>query len=397
MKTPLKLACYSVLLFALACAPQPSDEEERRQVMEEMSQVVNADSTKKKIKLAILLDTSNSMDGLIEQAKNQLWKIVTELAKAKDDQGRDPEIELALYQYGNDDLSLLSGYVQQVSGFTTELDEISEKLFALTTNGGSEYCGTVIDKSLNELTWSESPEDLQIIYIAGNEGFNQGYTSFESACKAAVNQNVAINTIYCGPYDNGLRELWKAGADQGLGMYANIDSDAKSIHVDSPFDQEISDLNQQLNQTYIPYGALGSTKKQKQITEDQNAQSYGSANATKRYISKGSKVYKNTSWDLVDASDDKGFDLSKISEEQLPEEMRGLSMEAKLEYIEKEKEKRKEIKSRMATLNQSRETYVAEKREVMSDSLGSQLEDVLIDALKTQAKGKAFYFENKIN
>lgn len=35
------------------------------------------------IQLAILLDTSSSMDGLIDQAKSQLWKIVNELAVSK--------------------------------------------------------------------------------------------------------------------------------------------------------------------------------------------------------------------------------------------------------------------------------------------------------------------------
>ena len=106
---------------------------------------------KTKIKLALILDTSNSMDGLIDQAKNQLWKIVMELAKTKDKNGEDPDIDLALYQYGNDGLSMRNGYVQKVQSFTGELDEISEKLFALNTNGGEEYCGTVINTSLNEL------------------------------------------------------------------------------------------------------------------------------------------------------------------------------------------------------------------------------------------------------
>ena len=34
------------------------------------------------IKVALLLDTSNSMDGLIDQAKAQLWQIVNELSYA---------------------------------------------------------------------------------------------------------------------------------------------------------------------------------------------------------------------------------------------------------------------------------------------------------------------------
>ena len=40
----------------------------------------NSQENKNLIQMAILLDTSGSMDGLIEQAKAQLWKIVNELA-----------------------------------------------------------------------------------------------------------------------------------------------------------------------------------------------------------------------------------------------------------------------------------------------------------------------------
>ncbi len=136
-----------------------------------------------KIQVAILLDTSGSMNGLLEQAKNQLWKIVNQLAKAKDKYGNDPMIELGLYQYGNDGLPITNGYIEKISEFTTELDEISEQLFALNTNGGSEYCGTVIKSSLSDLKWSESIDDMKVIFIAGNEEFTQGAISRAKAFK----------------------------------------------------------------------------------------------------------------------------------------------------------------------------------------------------------------------
>ena len=90
------------------------------------------------IKLALLLDTSNSMDGLIDQAKSQLWNIVNELAKAKCD-NTVPELQIALYEYGNDNLPMREGYIRQVTELTNDLDQISDDLFKLTTNGGSEY------------------------------------------------------------------------------------------------------------------------------------------------------------------------------------------------------------------------------------------------------------------
>src|SRR5262245_10132460 len=68
-----------------------------------------APDAKQSIMLALLLDTSNSMDGLIDQAKSQLWKIVNELADAKCNDSSRPQIKIALYEYGNDGLSATKG------------------------------------------------------------------------------------------------------------------------------------------------------------------------------------------------------------------------------------------------------------------------------------------------
>ena len=87
------------------------------------------------IQMAILLDTSSSMDGLIDQAKSQLWKIVNELALSKKN-GISPKLEVALYEYGNDNLPKSKGFIRLVSPLTTDLDLISEKLFSLTTYSG---------------------------------------------------------------------------------------------------------------------------------------------------------------------------------------------------------------------------------------------------------------------
>src|SRR5690606_39380614 len=95
------------------------------------------------IPVAILLDTSNSMDGLMNQAKSRLWNIVNTLTTLRYE-GQVPNIEIALYEYGNSGLSVESDYIRQVTPLTKDLDLISEQLFGLRTNGGYEYCGAVI-------------------------------------------------------------------------------------------------------------------------------------------------------------------------------------------------------------------------------------------------------------
>ena len=105
---------------------------------------VDAPAKDQTIMIALLLDTSNSMDGLIDQAKSQLWKIVNEVAAAKSADGKQPNIKISLYEYGNDALSSSEGYIRQVSALSEDLDVMSEKLFSLSTNGGNEFCGQVI-------------------------------------------------------------------------------------------------------------------------------------------------------------------------------------------------------------------------------------------------------------
>ncbi|UTW66410.1 VWA domain-containing protein [bacterium SCSIO 12643] len=391
MKNAIHTIGYGTLMGLMACqAPQTENRINPLDPPQNETVETNVKRTRK-IQLAILLDTSGSMNGLIEQTKNQLWQIVNQLALAKDTDGNDPEIELALYQYGNDGLNVMNGYVQQISGFTTELDEISEQLFALHTNGGSEYCGTVIQDALDHLEWTDSNEDLHMVFIAGNEEFTQGLVDFRKACQKAVDQDVIVNTIFCGNYNTGVRTFWKDGADIALGKYMNIDHNDQIKHIESPYDQELSQLNVKLNDTYIPYGTYGATKKEKQIREDANASSLGSANAAKRYISKGGKVYKNGSWDLVDASDRKDFDIQKIK--MLPPEMRTMTNEEKLAYIQKLKAERNRIQSEITALSKKRKVYVANEKLKDVSSTTSQLEDVMVQAIVSQAESKSFYFE----
>ncbi len=142
----------------------------------------NADSTrnieqhfngKEKIQVALLLDLSGSMDGLIEQAKSRLWNIVNTMSTLKC-KGETPTLEIALYEYGKSNLPAKNHFIRQVLPFTKDLDLVSEMLFSLRTNGGEEYCGAVIESAVQELNWQAGISDLKLIYIAGNEPFNQG-------------------------------------------------------------------------------------------------------------------------------------------------------------------------------------------------------------------------------
>jgi hypothetical protein len=344
---------------------------------------------KQKIQVALILDTSNSMDGLIDQAKTELWNIVNELAKAKKD-STDVEVKIAVYEYGNSALTKQSGYLRKVLPFTSDLDDISEKLFELKTNGGSEYCGKVLKVALNELEWEDSDEALKIVYIAGNEPFTQGNVPYEKSCKAAVKKGVFVNTIHCGDEQVGINGHWALGATYGSGYYFAIDQDEKTYLVSTPYDDEITMLNDRLNLTYIPYGYGGTKYYRKQSMQDKNAMKYSKQNNVKRSISKSSRLYENTSWDLVDAYQNDKTVIIRIEKENLSTNLKSKT-NAQLEaYVLSKMAEREQIKRRIQELAVLREAYIRSQKMEKSNSLGNSI----IIALHKQAALRNFTFND---
>lgn len=343
------------------------------------------------IMLALLLDTSNSMDGLIDQAKSQLWKIVNELAAAKCGDGTQPNIKIALYEYGNDGLPESEGYVRQVSPLTDDLDVISEKLFSLRTNGGNEFCGHVIRTSLNQLAWSTSDADLKMIFIAGNEPFTQGSVSYQLACSQAKEKGVVVNTIFCGDFNEGILTNWKSGADLTGGTFMSIEQNSKTVYIPTPYDDKIAALNDQLNTTYVYYGKTGSYKKSQQIVQDNNAESYGKSNKAERAVSKSSHAYTNSSWDLVDAAKDNEKIIAEAKTEELPAEMKSMTVEQRKVYVQQKSQERKKIQDEIISLNKLRQEYIS--KNASQKSKEASLDASMMKSIKQKGNAKNLKWE----
>jgi hypothetical protein len=340
-----------------------------------------------KIQVAILLDVSNSMDGLIEQAKAQLWNMVSVMGKATCNDAV-PNIEIALYEYGRPTNNATAGYVKRIVPFTTDLDELSQNLFKLTTNGGDEYCGQVMYTSLSELQWDNSSTSYKVIFIAGNEDFRQGKISFTQACTEAKKKGVIINTIYCGDKMQGIREHWNLGAECGTGSYTNINQDIAVEEIATPYDSTLFLLNDRLNGTYIAYGETGVANQQKQAAADKSNYAFSKSTAAKRVAVKGKQnLYKNSNWDLVDAATDDSTLISKVDIKTLPANLQTKSR-AELKVIVKSKtQERTNIQKEIASVSTKREAYIAaEKAKKANRTNQPTLETEVEKIIKVQAK-----------
>ncbi len=341
-----------------------------------------------KIQAAILLDVSNSMDGLIEQAKSQLWNMVSVMGKAKCN-GATPRIELALYAYGSPRFGGANGYIKRLSAFTTDLDSLSKILFSLTTNGGDEYCGQTILNAANELAWDTAAASYKVIFIAGNENFLQGTVYYTEACTAAKRKGILVNTIYCGEYKQGLIEHWNLGGECGGGEYTNINQDAKEEEIPTPYDSSLMVLNTKLNGTYVAYGSQGLVGASAQVTADQLNYSAAKPKAMlKRIAVKGNKtLYTNAAWDLVDATANGDGISDKFDKESLPDSLKKLSTPQLKEYVKKKSAERNAIQTEITNVSVQRENYIAaERRKRATLNQQQTLESETEKLIKTQAR-----------
>lgn len=343
-----------------------------------------------KIQIAILIDTSSSMDGLINQTREQLWKIVNTFATAKRD-GKRARLELALYQYGNDSLKADNHYVKKMSDLTANLDKVSEQLFALRTNGGEEYCGAVIQHAMKELEWSGNPADLKLIYIAGNEPFDQGPIGYREVVKAAIARGIVVNTIHAGDQATGVAQHWQDAAKLADGAFLTIDQNRAIVRVDAPQDAELAKLNEALNKTYLGYGPQGGEAMARQAVQDKNASGMSAGSLATRAAAKASAAYNNAEWDLVDAKKE-GKKVADLPAAALPAPMQAMKPAEREAFVEEKSKERAALQAKIAKLAKDRDAFVAAETKKKASAGGKAMDEAVIESARAKAEAAHYEF-----
>ena len=345
-------------------------------------------SSNSKIQVAILLDVSNSMDGLIDQAKNQLWNMVNILGKVTCN-GSMPSIEIALYEYGRPENNSNDGFVKQISPFTNDLDKLFIELIGLTTHGGDEYCGHVMYNSLTALAWDTSLSSYKVIFIAGNESFLQGDIPFTKACEEAKKKGVIVNTIYCGDRNKGISENWNLGAECGNGSFTNIDQNAKPLSIPTPYDDSIINLKEKLNETFIVYGEEG-RKYYNAMTQADSIAVYSLNDPTKlsqyAIVKSNKNLNSNPNWELIDAMEKDSSIIYKVEMKTLDDSLKNKSRKQLKQIVEANLMERRRIQNQVKELSLEQEKYIKAEKEKLKSNEPQTLESEIEAIIREQVK-----------
>jgi hypothetical protein len=374
--------------------------------------------------IAILLDTSGSMESLIAQVRDGMWKTLNGLSGLEKD-GEKAVVRLALFEYGSGAVSEEANFIQLLSPLTTDHGALAAKLFATKAEGGTEYSGMAIDMAKRNLSWSQDSADFKAIVVAGNETIHQGPVKPLLSAADALSEDILVNTIFAGASanqvfnnpcfntgfgfgggfgtpceDNSDPEAvpnpifleWEEMATAGGGKALNIDHNSAIKYIESPFDQQIVELTEKVTETMLPFGKNGAQKYKELIDLDNSIKNSGAGSYMDwgSYNSGGFGVATLATWDLVTAIDNKNFDLASIEDEDLPKSMQGKSLAEKEKIVLAMKAKREQLNTEIAALKENRNAFIEAKKAEDQGKAEKDFAEAFEQILHKQLKDKGF-------
>lgn len=304
------------------------------------------------IDIVIAVDVSGSMRGLIDQTRLKMWDVVRLLGQAKP----TPRVRVGLVSFGGKYYDPTAGYVRREIDLTTDLDEVSQRLFALRVQGSQEYVARAVETSTQQMSWSQDSRALKILFVAGNESANQDpRVNLASALRAARQRGIHVNTIFCGNGSSSEALAWRQAATIGGGEFAAIDHNRSVVAMSSPYDAELSRLSRDLSATYAGAGETAEKRLANMRGQDSLAAKDGTAIAAERAAAKASPAYNNADWDAVDAYHATG----RIATSTLPTEIAAQPAPKQRAWVLEQAKQRQTLRARIAELADKRGAFLS--------------------------------------
>lgn len=343
--------------------------------------------SKPKVEVVFCLDTTGSMGGLIEGAKQKVWSICNQIAGGTP----TPDVRVGLVAYRDKG----DAYVTKVHDLSDDLDAVHGHLRGFQAAGGGdvpEHVNQALHDAVNKMSWSADKRTLKIVFLVGDAPPHVDYkddVQYPETCKKAVQMDVIINAIQCGR-NAECTKYWKDVAAKSEGSYAAIEQDGgvrKAMA--TPQDGRLAAINRELADCTLGYGTVVQQKDAEKKKGEAKALSVTESADRAGFSGKSGR---GTSYDLVQAVQDKKVDLAKLKEAELPEELRKLKTnEERQEYVRKVQAKREALNREAVELDRKRAEYLAQQAKKDDKRRDGFDEQVLLMLRRQAGKHKIDY------
>ena len=326
-----------------------------------------------RIDVVFVLDTTGSMSGLIDGAKQTIWSIADRLASGQP----RPDIRVGLVAFRD----LGDAYVTRVTPLSRDLDGVHAELRALSADGGGDHPENVnqaLFDAIHQMPWDRGDRTLRLIFLVGDAPPHDDYAQLPSSAALAAQARAAgitINTLRCGG-DSATEAAWQTIAQAAGGRYASIAQDGGVAVVASPFDDKLAELNRALAATTIGYGSAERQAAAKRKASDRASMSGASAAAAASWSAKSGRMNDE---DLITALEEGTASLDTIPEAALPTAMQGLSRAAQQAHVEELRGRRRALNREILELSKRRDAYVE------ANAAPSGFDGQVVDILRDQA------------
>jgi Mg-chelatase subunit ChlD len=209
-----------------------------------------------RVELVFALDTTGSMTGLIEGAKEKIWSLASFVAQGQP----TPDLRVGLIAYRD----IGDAYVTKVFDLDSDLDRVYRRLRGFHADGGGdgpEHVARALDESVHKMSWSGEQAVVKVIYLVGDApphtDYQDGFDTTRAA-RAAAKKGIQLHTIQCGT-DQAAESAWRRIASLGGGQYMAIHQDGGMQKDSTRYDEELARLHDRLGHTAIGYGAAASS------------------------------------------------------------------------------------------------------------------------------------------
>jgi Mg-chelatase subunit ChlD len=348
-------------------------------------------SSRPRIDIAFVLDTTGSMSGLIEGAKRKIWSIANAVAAAQP----TPEIRMALVGYRDRG----DAYVTRISGLTADLDRIYADLMEFEADGGGdspESVNQALHEALVDLAWSQDDGTLRLIYLVGDAPPHTDYgddTPYSVTCEKAARAGIIINTVQCGAMAE-TTPIWQEIARSAEGEFFQIDQAGGMAAVSTPYDEDLARLSGLLGNTFVTYGdadAVAEQEKKKAVSRKlaRSAPAEALADRATYLASAAGRESFTGGSELIEDLASGEARLDEIDADHLPAEMQRMSVDERRRFVEAKAAERDKIRTEIRKLSEKRDGFLKDRIE---NAGPDGFDRRVLEALRRQAARKGIVF-----